>query len=82
MAEMRECSSKNLIKAKAIRLLMRKNLYKNQVESLRSQSLKMKEVNLIAQNQNKKAKVVTRNKKNNTMSEKLRSLYKNIVKRS
>lgn len=41
MAKMREGPSKNMVKAKALRVLKQKKQYENQVESLRNQSFNM-----------------------------------------
>lgn len=49
MAKMREGPSKNMVKAKAMRVLKQKKQYENQVESLRNQSFNMEQANFAAQ---------------------------------
>ncbi|KAG4076592.1 hypothetical protein HA402_001879 [Bradysia odoriphaga] len=49
MAKMREGPSKNMVKAKALRVLKQKKQYENQVESLRNQSFNMEQANFAAQ---------------------------------
>lgn len=81
MAELDESPTKRLIKAKAMRLLKRKKLWKNQAETLRNHSLQMKQAILVTKRfKNAEATAVPQYKKNNFMSEKLSSLYKRIVK--
>lgn len=79
MAELDECPTKRMIKVNAMRLLKRKKLWKNQVESLRNHSHQMKQTVLVAK---RFKNAEPQHKKNNFMSERLSSLYKRIVKQS
>lgn len=78
--------SKKLMKAQTFRLLKRKKQYECQAERLRNQSLHMKQAIFVAQRRqrlaNEKSQAELQIKKKNEMSEKLRLLYKKVVKQS
>lgn len=85
MTKMRDCPSKSMMKRKAVRLLKRKRLYRNQAQSLRMNAFKMKQAECVSQgivNMNTKATAVPKIKKNNLITEKLSLWYKKIFKQN
>lgn len=81
MTKMRDCPSKNMIKRKAARLLQRKKIFRNHVQSLRMNSLKMRQDETVLKGV-QATTAAPKIKKKNLISEKLSFWYKKMIKQS